>query len=404
MMNPKRTFAFLNQTEKNRKNRVRPGFGRRGSFPMGRPCLAFCLLALALGSVAMADPPWLKTLGIRRVEADPNVAYRLSEENGPWMIMACSFSGEGAEEQARELVQELRKRFRVPAYAHRVRFDFSDTHGRGIDQFGAPIKMRYRRGNEIEEVAVLVGDYPTVDDPQAQKTLHKLKHARPTCLEVDEGESTHQSLAGWRTIQKQVQTVIGSEKKQKGPMGHAFVTTNPLLPEEYFRSPGIDPLVVEMNENVKHSLLDCPGKYTVQVATFKGQVVIDQDEISAIEKGKRVSSKLADAAEKAHRLTEALRMKGWEAYEFHDRYASIVTVGSFNSVGSPRPDGKTEINPKVYAVMKTFGAEPTSMSGPPGAVTGTKSLLGIHFDVQPIPVEVPRRSLGREMTARPYWN
>ena len=85
-------------------------------------------------------------------------------------------------------------------------------------------------------------------------------------------------------------------------------------------------------------------------------------------------------------------MKGWEAYEFHDRYASIVTVGSFNSVGTPRPDGKTEINPQVHAIMKTFGAEklPTGQYSP-------RSLAGIFMDVQPIPVEVPKRSISREL-------
>ncbi len=99
--------------------------------------------------------------------------------------------------------------------------------------------------------------------------------------------------------------------------------------------------MIEMNKNVPHSLLDCPGKYSVQVATFKGQVIIKQNEIEAIESGKKqLSSDLADAAMKAHQLTEALRMKGYEAYEFHDRYASIVTVGSFDSVGTPRADGR----------------------------------------------------------------
>ena len=73
-----------------------------------------------------------------------------------------------------------------------------------------------------------------------------------------------------------------------------------------------------------------------------------------------MKSTLAEAADKAHRLAKALRMKGYEAYEFHDRYASIVTVGSFNSVGTPRPDGRMEINAEIAAVMKTFGTDPDS--------------------------------------------
>ena len=76
-------------------------------------------------------------------------------------------------------------------------------------------------------------------------------------------------------------------------------------------------------------------------------MIIKQDEIKAIQDGgKEMKSELAEAAKKADKLTKALRKKGYEAYQFHDRYASIVTVGSFNSVGTPRADGRTEINPR----------------------------------------------------------
>ena len=55
-------------------------------------------------------------------------------------------------------------------------------------------------------------------------------------------------------------------------MGHAFITTNPLLPADYYAPrKGIDELVLRMNKGVTHSLLDCPGKYTVQVAHFMGR-------------------------------------------------------------------------------------------------------------------------------------
>lgn len=341
--------------------------------------------------------PWSQILLLSRVEADPDKEYLLTEENGPWIITACSFSGEGAEEQARQLVHELRKRYKLPAYMHRVRFDFQDPRGRGIDRFGAPLRMRYRRGSELEEVAVMVGDYPAVDDPQAQKTLQKLKYCHPRCLEIEGGKPTHQSLAGWRMAQRRLHELIGSEQKEKGPMGHAFITTNPLLPKQFFASPGIDPEVVQWNDGLKYSLLNCPGKYTVQVATFKGQVIIDQREIKAIEQGKKVRSKLAEATEKAHKLAEALRLKGWEAYEFHDRHASIVTVGSFDCVGTPRPDGRIEINPAIHAVMRTFGADQTAPPGQPPRAMSPKSLVGIYFDIQPVPVHVPRRSVAREM-------
>lgn len=369
----------------------------------GKRIFWILLLALGLGgwckAPAEAASPLGSLLAYHRVEADADTDYRLTENQGPWMIMACSFSGDGAEDQARQLVLELRKRYKLPAYMHQVRFDLSEVQGRGIDKFGEPIKVRYRQGSELNEIAVLVGDYASVDDPGAQKTLQKLKYTRPLCLELSEGKPTNQSLAGWRSLERKLQEAIGSgsEKRDKGPMGHAFVTTNPKLPKEYFASPGLDPLVVEMNKAATHSLLDCPGKYTVQVATFKGQVIIDQKEIKAVEQGKQVKSTLAEAAEKAHTLAEALRLKGYDAYEFHDRYASIVTVGSFDSIGTPRPDGKTEINPKVHAIMKTFGAQQTTLPGQAAPVTPLKTLVGIPFDIQPVPIHVPRRSIAREL-------
>jgi hypothetical protein len=346
-----------------------------------------------------AAPPWMDLISLKQVEADPDKTYKLGEENGPWTIMACSFSGDGAEKQAQELVYELRKRYKLPAYTHKAQFDLNAAEGRGVDRYGAPVKMRYSKGSEIKEWAVLVGDYPAVDDPDAQRILKTIKVATPQCLEVKDGKKTNQTLAGWRTSLK---NVLASENKELGPMGHAFITTNPLMPPEYFAPKGLDSLVIEMNKNVTHSLLDCPGKYTVQVATFKGQEVIEQSEITAIQSGKKeLGSDLADAAMKAHQLTEALRMKGYEAYEFHDRKASIVTVGSFDSVGTPRPDGRIEINPKIHAIMKTFGSEPLNLPGQTVPVTPLKSLAGINFDIQPIPVLAPKNTLSAALSRPP---
>ncbi len=70
-------------------------------------------------------------------------------------------------------------------------------------------------------------------------------------------------------IQQEMYQVIGSDKKEKGPMRHAMIATNPLLPPDYFAPKGLDPFVADMNKDLEYSLLKCPGKYTVQVATFR---------------------------------------------------------------------------------------------------------------------------------------
>jgi len=360
--------------------------------------VAFLLLPLA-GSSVHAAPPWSKLDLFHHLEADPAKSYPLDDGNGPWVVMAMTFSGPYADDQARELVHELRSRYKLAAYTHRMHFDHTKDEA-GKSGKASPRKVRYRL-NEMNEIAVLVGDYPSVDDRAAQKTLEKLKFAQPECLDLEkrakEGKPDSRTLGRLRMIQQAV-LPESSARKKRGPMGNAFITTNPLLPDEYFVPKGVDKLVLEMNAPVKFSLLDCPGKYTVKVATFTGRVVIDQKLIEQIEKkGKVFDSQLADAADKAHRLTMALRQKGYEAYEFHDRYASMVTIGSFNSVGTPRADGKIEINPQAHAIMQTFGADRKTVPGQVAAQVGNpKFEAGIALDIQPMLVEVPKRSLGAQ--------
>ncbi|MEE8452777.1 MAG: hypothetical protein V3R99_12710 [Thermoguttaceae bacterium] len=337
-------------------------------------------------------------LSFSRVDADPDKDYRVSEDNGPWMIMACPFSGEGAHEQARELVLELRRRYKLEAYIHPVKFELGDARPRGMNRYGEPVKGRYRNGSQLKEIAVMVGNYQSADDPETQNALQKLKHSHPKCLEIGEDKQTNRSLARWRMIEQRMQKIIGSDKQKSGPMGHAFVTTNPLLPKDFFAAPGVDKLVVEMNKHVTHSLLKCPGRYTVRVATFKGNVFIEPEKIREIEAGKVVESKLAKAAEMAHLLTEALRLKGYDAYEFHDRYSSSVTVGSFNATGMPGVDGKIVVDPRIRTIIETFGARPLDGPTPRGAVPAhLKTLNGIPFDVQPMLIHVPKRSISREL-------
>jgi hypothetical protein len=175
-------------------------------------------------------------------------------------------------------------------------------------------------------------------------------------------------------------------------MSSAFLTRNPMAPKEQKGAPIADKFVYDMNKNVKHGLLDCKQTYTLKIATFTGGVVMDQKVIKELQEGKRqIKSRLEEAALKAHELTEALRLKGYQAYEFHDRGASIVCVGGFDSVGTPRPDGRIEINPQAYELMQIFGAK----TSPTGAVQ-PQTVVGIPLDIQPTLIYVPRRSISAD--------
>lgn len=362
----------------------------------------FAILALVFPtSNAEAEPLWAKLIPGKRVEADPNADYKLNDGNGPWLIIATTFSGEGAEDQARELVLELRKRYNFEAYTHEKTFDFTGTvEGRGLNRFGDQNRMRYRRDIALREIAVLVGNFTSHDDPLGQTTLERIKRITPDSLDPVKRGSTSQTLAALRRVQQEVQQAVikdDDERKTKGPMGKAFISRNPLLPKEFFVQQGVEEFVVRMNEPARYSLLKCPGKYTLKVATFNGKIVLDQKKVQALQTGQEtMKSNLIEAAEKAELLTEALRAKGYEAYSFHDRYSSIVTVGSFNSTGTPRADGKIEINPQIYQLMETFGGDPV-----PGTAGFTvKKLLKISFDIQPEIVHVPKAAPKQNFTDR----
>jgi hypothetical protein len=182
-------------------------------------------------------------------------------------------------------------------------------------------------------------------------------------------------------------------KKTKGPMGSAFITRNPLLPDELFFAKGIDPFVVDMNKDLPYNLLKNPGRYTVRVASFRGVDTMKPAEFERLTTKPRKLAKIDQAALNASNLCAALRQKGIEAYEFHDRTESLVTIGSFQEVGQPRPDGKIEINPAVHRIMEDYG--PIKEVNPRTRQTEllARTLNGIRFDPQPMPVEVPKESI-----------
>lgn len=362
------------------------------------------VLGMGLLTVAVAVPAAIQAgplddlFTTRKVEADPNQDYQLTKENGPWLVMACTFSGENAYEQAHDLALEFRREYKLPAYLYSKTFEHEvGDGGRGVDQFGDPLPLKYMKGNETTEIAVLVGDFPALEDDRAQKTLERIKKTSPDCLQLDPNRPTARNLASWRLFFG----MAHDAEEKKGPMWKAFLVSNPLLPTDYFAPSGLDKFIVELNQDSPYSLLKCPGKYTVQVAHFTGRVEIDPAKVQEALNGGDFGDKLAEAGEKAEKLTKALREKGYEAYEFHDRSASLVTVGSFDSVGTPRPDGKIEIDPRILRIMQVFGPEKTGpLPGHPDGAMTPKSVVGIPFDMQPIPVEVPKASISASYASR----
>lgn len=359
-------------------------------------CLCFAIGPMIATAV---DAPWAALIPFKKsLSTDPKT-FALTAEQGPWLILAASFSGDKAETHAMALITELRGKYKLPAYWHKQTYDFSQpTEGTMINQRGEKAKMRFVHSDKYDALAVLVGDFRSVDDSSLDKTLDKIKYLKPDCLDLTKNKESSQSFAGIKEIFRKVST--DPARSKKGPMGSAFATRNPLLPDEYFTASGVDDFVAKLNRGVKYSLLENPGKFTVRVASFRGATSINQREIEELQRSGKVTDKLAVAADKAHRLTTALRKQGVEAYEFHDRTESVVTIGHFESEGTPLPNGAIEINPDMYRIVRQYQAGQTPIPGRRMIGMQPKVLDGVSFDVQPVPMAVPRRSIAADYARR----
>jgi hypothetical protein len=351
-----------------------------------RKRVAGFLLLATLGAMAtaVAGPPSVLSIFSRRtVEADANADYTLSEEHGPWLILAASFGGEEGKQRARALVQELRGSYNLPAYVYHERFDFR----RPADQDrGSHRQVRYANPHEYAAYAVLVGEFDSVNHPHMKKTLETIKTARPRVLETADRENEAGPVGPIRALQNRIWRA--KETQPRGPMYNAFVTRNPILPDDFYSAPEVDSFVRQLNDGIEHSLLSCPGKYTVVVRTFEGNsaMVVGGNEDSFQPSGERLDR----AAEDANRMCLALRKKGVEAYQFHDRFSSIVTIGSFENLGRQLPDGRFEYDGAIRQVMQTYNAgnKVTQTSNGPALIAEHVAL--IPFDLSPHPIAVPR--------------
>jgi len=370
--------------------------------------IAGVLVALAAHlPAALAQPSKFLPFKRRTPQEQP---LELSQDNGPWLIMCASFLGEDGSQQAKELVHELRSEYKLDAYLHAKSFDYSDKIvGLGWEVYTKPDgtpglrppQMRTAHAYSFDEYAVLVGNFASPEDRQAQNTLEKIKRIQPKTIQVSPTIETHQRMAVLRAIQQLVTN--DPEMKELGPMRQAFMIPNPILPEDYFVQQGPDPFVVKMNRNIRYSLFKCPEPYTVRVATFRGKTLFKQSEMDADQRllnfhqrnQQPIKSDLAEAANKAHILTTELRKAGFEAYEFHDRTESYVCVGSFPWATRQLPSGKDELNPEIAEVIQQFKARVDQIPGMQAAVRpkSLATLKGkkISFDIQPLPVKVPEK-------------
>ncbi len=340
------------------------------------------------------------SLDASSIEAVRGKHYKLTKRHGPWMVMVASFNkppedqrseGMTPEQAADELVYELRRKG-IPAYTfQQEEIDTTITTISRRTQAERSGKIRNWAGG----ICVLAGNYSSSNDPIAQKTLKYIKKYQPLFLrdvaaegETGPGEMIRRSQSGG---------VYRTSRSRPGPLSGAFMTTNPLLTDEDLAVRKRDPFILRLNSGSEYSLLQNKGKYTVVVATFQGKAEIGND--VSEKKMQPVSSALSDAAERAWELCTALRHAKSYGYEFefeswvfHDRYSSIVTVGSFDSKDNPRiTELQNMFGAKVTALnpngSPSLGAEAFAI---PKKAVGSDPVKTWIFDPFPQVIDVPR--------------
>ena len=277
-------------------------------------------------------PPDMIKASTLVLPTEPVEPFLLTKDNGPFMVMAKTFRGPEAERFAVALVKELRQQFGLPAYIVRTKDFPNRSNIRNVPPL-APEGIRQanlsdpERVRSYDEAAVLVGDCKSLDESEA--LWLRVKKLKPKCL------NEIPTIFGWRT-----------------GLSTAIRTTNPYVPTQNIY-PGRgkrDHLLGQMNSGPR-SVVNCPGRYTLQVAEFGGRAVFnpEQKTVGMFSNEWLRKSTLATAADDAERVADILAKdpeivrSGFQPYVFHDRTSSKVLVGAFQNPADPAALGLRDL-------------------------------------------------------------
>ncbi len=257
---------------------------------------------------------------------DPIGPWLLTKDNGPFMVMAKTFRGPAAERYALALAMELRKEYGLPAYILRLKDFPMHSLIRNVPPTAPsfvkqPHLTEPEKVRSYDEAMVLVGDEKTLEGSLA--LLHRVQKIHPNCL------NEIASPFGWR--------------KGQG-LGMATRTTNPYVPTQTLY-PGRGPrpgFLAGMNHG-PHSVNNCPGRYSLQVAEFGGLSTFStgKNDARLFDNNLFKKSALASAADNAELLAQKLsrdpdvRRTGTQPYVYHGLSSSKVYLGSFANPNDP---------------------------------------------------------------------
>ncbi|MEZ6060797.1 MAG: hypothetical protein R3C19_10570 [Planctomycetaceae bacterium] len=326
---------------------------------------------------------------VAKVEAVKGKRYSLDKVHGPWMVMVASLrdvpedlrktDGLSAWEAADALVYELRLKG-IPAYTFLQQEEFGELRSAGYTAGHSTGKYIARQ----EFIAVLAGNFPTAEDKDARMILDFVKNRfEPSFLK-----------------DKRNGGILPSTPGRRRALSRAMIVANPLRSSEDLGNNTIDPVVKQLNSGMEYSLLKNKGKYTLVVASFSGSSVMQvghETNWKAMNHFDEFFGDSLDAsANDAWQLCQALRMarkfgydQDYDAWVYHDRFKSVVTIGSFDSDSDPRLvalarefTSKPKPHPQTGEVIDTAEIFSIPRNGPPDKFW--------VFDIKPTLMEVPQ--------------
>jgi hypothetical protein len=339
-------------------------------------------LLFALAGLAVLA---LVSTGQARVEADPNQEYNITPADGEWMILIASYRGELAAQQAHTLVLEMRSEYGLPAFVfdrsaiereeqrkdieaqkHEIQ-QWMQAHGCQSNQ-ALPVRVR-----RIEEQrAVLIGGYKDMET--ARRALDEIRKLPPPKAEPGTTLFVHH-------LDQQSPSKDGVERADQNPFRTAFVVHNPAVPVTP-PPPEEDKVAKALNAGESFSIGQCHKPWTLAVASYQGLAALQSRSAPRSVFGNLFGGDGGDRLNacglNAHNFAEALRKLGFDAYVYHTRYRSVVSVGGFDSADDPR-----------LAEMRRVFMERLKI-GPENQDPRKPSQLPMGVLAQPMPMAVPK--------------
>ncbi len=346
------------------------------------------LVAIVCGCLTYAAVLFSPADADAKISAVKGRRYTIDKRHGPWMIMVANFRGETEEsrklaaEAADAIVLELRKKG-LPAYVYTQEGKLQSFET--VDQLGRRQTGAYAA--QRNQIAILAGNYSSIDPHEkegkiAQKTLEWIKNLIP--------ETSMENARYTKTPGK------------PNPFSRAMLVPNPLLTPEELQQRKDYKHLRYLNDGLEYSLSENPAKFTLVVATFHGNTISMQDtgganmdqRIEKFEEGLKKSQSLDKAYKQAYQLVQLMRNQNFEAYVWHDRYQSYVTIGSFDDMHDPRirklydmfRAKEKESGGQTYLVAESIQAKQNPKNG------AEEPLLNFAMDPKPRLMTVPKLS------------